>query len=104
LKAKLIGRKHIRFLDLMSSSHEHRFLEEAGSNFAILHEEDNFSSFSYKDQETTCWDLALKGFVASGCLARKLEREQQEAKDSSTAATTSLQTQVVELEWLLASK
>jgi hypothetical protein len=88
----------------MSSSHEHRFLEEAGSSFAILHEEENFSSFSSEDQETTCRDLALKGFVASGCLARKLVREQQEAKDSSTAATTSLQTQVVNLEWLLASK
>jgi hypothetical protein len=34
-KAKLIGGKHIRFLGLTSGGHERKFLEEAGSSFAI---------------------------------------------------------------------
>jgi hypothetical protein len=33
--AKLIGGKQIRFLGLMSGGHERKFLEEAGSSFAI---------------------------------------------------------------------
>jgi hypothetical protein len=60
----------------MSGGHERRFLEEAGSSFAIPHEEEYFNSFSSEDQVTACGDLALKGFIASRCLARKLEREQ----------------------------
>jgi hypothetical protein len=72
-KAKLIGGKQIRFLGLMSSGHERRFLKEAGSTFAIPHEEEYFSGFSSKDLVTACGDLALKSFVASRCLARKLE-------------------------------
>jgi hypothetical protein len=36
-KAKLIGGKQIRFLGLMSGGHERKFLEEAGSSFAIPH-------------------------------------------------------------------
>jgi hypothetical protein len=44
----------------------------------------------------------LKSFVASRCLARKLERDEKEVKDSSAAAVASLQTRVTELENLLA--
>jgi hypothetical protein len=103
-KAKLIGGKQIRFLGLMSGGHDRRFLDEAGSSFAIPHEEEYFSSFSTKDLVVACGDLALKSFVASRCLARKLEREQQEAKDSLTAVAASLKTRVAELEKLLASE
>jgi chromosome segregation ATPase len=53
---------------------------------------------------TACGDLALKSFVASRCLARKLEREEKEAKDSSAAAVASLQTRVTKLEKLLATE
>jgi hypothetical protein len=38
----------------------------------------------------------------SWCLARKLEREEKKAKDSSAVAVASLQTRVTELERLLA--
>jgi hypothetical protein len=100
----LIGLKQIRFLSLMSGDHEHKFLEEAGSSFAIPHEEEYFSSFSSEDLATACGDLVSKGFVASRCLARKLEREQQDAKDSTVQATASLQTRVTELEKLLAAE
>jgi hypothetical protein len=34
-EAKLIGGKHIRFLGQTSAGHERKFLEEAGSSFAI---------------------------------------------------------------------
>jgi hypothetical protein len=90
-ETKLIGGKQIRFLGLMSGGHERKFLEEAGSSFAIPHEEEYFSGFSSKDLITACGDLALKNFVASCCLARTLEREDKEAKVSSAAATASLQ-------------
>jgi hypothetical protein len=41
-EAKLIGGKPIRFLGLTSGGHERKFLEEAGSSFAIPHEEEYF--------------------------------------------------------------
>jgi hypothetical protein len=88
----------------MSGGHERKLLEEAGSSFAIPHEEEYFSGLSSKDLVTACGDLALKNFVASRCLARKLEREEKETKDSSAAAVVSLQTRVTELEKLLATK
>jgi hypothetical protein len=93
-KAKLIGGKQIRFLGLMSGGHERKFLDEASSSFAIPHEEEYFSGFNSEDLVTACGDLALKGFVASWCLAQKLEREEKEAKDSSAATVASLQTRV----------
>jgi hypothetical protein len=99
-----IGEKQIRFLGLMCGRHERKFLEEAGSSFAIPHEEEYFSSFSSKDLITTCGDLALKNFVASCCLARTLEREDKEAKELSAAATASLQKRVTELEKLLTAE
>jgi chromosome segregation ATPase len=40
----------------------------------------------------------------SRCLARKLEREENEAKDSSATAVASLQTRVTELEKLLSTE
>jgi chromosome segregation ATPase len=46
----------------------------------------------------------LKSFVVPQCLARKLEREEKEAKDLSAATVASLQTQVTELEKLLATE
>jgi hypothetical protein len=101
-KTKLIGGKQIRFLGLMSGGHERKFLEEAESSFAIPHEEEYFSDFSSKDLITACGDLALKSFVASRCLARKLEREDKETKETSASATASLQKRVTELENLLA--
>jgi hypothetical protein len=101
---KLIGGNQIRFLGLMSGGHERKFLKEVGSSFAIPHEEEYFSDFSSADLITACGDLALKGFVVSWCLARKLEREDKEAKDSSAAVVASLQTRVAELEKLLAAE
>jgi hypothetical protein len=103
-KAKLIGGKQICFLGLMSGGQERKFLEEAGSSFTIPHEDEYFGGFSSADLITTCGDLMLKNFVASRCLARKLEREDKEAKDSSAAAVASLQTRVAELERLLAAE
>jgi hypothetical protein len=88
---KLIGGKQIHFLGLMSGGHERKFLEQAASSFAIPHEEEYFNVFRSKDLTTACRDLVLKNFVASRCLARTLEREGKEAKESLTAATTSLQ-------------
>jgi chromosome segregation ATPase len=79
-------------------------LEEVGPIFAIPHEEEYFSGFSSDDLVTACGDLAFKSFVESRCLARKLEREEKETKDSSAVAVASLQTQATELEKLLATE
>jgi predicted nucleic acid-binding Zn-ribbon protein len=46
----------------------------------------------------------LKAFVASRCLARRLEQESREAKELSAAANTSLQNRVAELEGRLAAE
>jgi hypothetical protein len=104
IEAKLIGRKQIRFLGLTSSGHECKFLEEAGSSFAIPHEEEYFGKLSSAGLTTTCGDLSLKAFVASRCLARRLEQEGKEAKELSAAATTSLQNRVAGLEGRLAAE
>jgi hypothetical protein len=72
-EAKLIGGKQIRFLGLTSGGHEHKFLEEAGSSFAIPHEKEYFGKLSSTELTTACGDLSLKAFVASRCLARRLE-------------------------------
>jgi chromosome segregation ATPase len=88
----------------MSGGHERKFLEEVGSSIAIPHEEKYFSGFSSEDLVTACGDLALKSCIASRCLARKLERGEKEAKDSSAAAIASLQAWVIELEKLLATE
>jgi predicted nucleic acid-binding Zn-ribbon protein len=50
------------------------------------------------------WGLSLKAFVASRCLARRLEQESREAKELSAAANTSLQNRVAELEGRLAAE
>jgi hypothetical protein len=84
-EAKLIGGKHIRFLGLTSRGHERKFLEEAGSSFAIPHEEEYLGNLSSADLTTTCGDLSLKAFVASRCLARRLEQESKKAKELSVA-------------------
>jgi hypothetical protein len=102
-KAKLIGGKQIRF-GLVSGGHKRKFLEEAGSSFAIPHEEEYFENFSSSDLITACGDLALKNFVASRCLALRLEREDKEAKKSSAAVSASLQNRVTELEKQLAAE
>jgi hypothetical protein len=101
-KAKLIGGKQIRFLGLTSGGHEHKFLEEAGSSFAIPHEEVYFEKLSSTELTTVCGDLSLKAFVASRCHARRLEQESKEAKELLASATSSLQNRVAELEggWL----
>jgi hypothetical protein len=103
-EAKLIGGKQIRFLGLTSGGHERKFLEEAGSSFAILHEEEYFGKLSSTELTTACGDLSLKAFVASRCLARRLEQESKEAKELSATATTSLQNRVAELEGRLAAE
>jgi hypothetical protein len=103
-EAKLIGGKQIRFLGLTSGGHERKFLEEAGSSFAIPHEEEYFGKLSSTELTTACGDLSLKAFVASRCLARRLEQESKEAKELSAAANTSLQNRVVELEGRLAAE
>jgi hypothetical protein len=94
----------MRFLGLMSGGHECKFLEEAGSSFAIPHEEEYFENLSSVDLITACGELSLKNFVASRCLARRLEREEKKAKESSTVAATSLQNRVTELERRLAAE
>jgi hypothetical protein len=68
-EAKLIGGKQIHFLGLTSGGHERKFLEEAGSSFAIPHEEEYFGKLSSTELTTACGDLSLKAFVASQCLA-----------------------------------
>jgi hypothetical protein len=103
-EAKLIGGKQIRFLGLTSGGHERKFLEEAGSSFAIPHEEEYFGKLSSTELTTACGDLSLKAFVASRCLARRLEQESKEAKELSAAANTSLQNRVAELEGRLAAE
>jgi hypothetical protein len=104
-QAKLIGGKHIRFLGLTSSGHERKFLEEAGSSFTIPHEEEYFGNLSSADLTTACGDLSLKAFIASRCLARRLEQESKTMKELSVAATTSLQSRIAELEgWLAAEQ
>jgi hypothetical protein len=102
-EAKLVGGKQIRFLGLTSGGHERKFLEEAGSSFAIPHEEEYFEKLSSTELTTACGDLSLKAFVASRCLARRLEQESKEAKELTAAATSSLQNQVAELEGRLAA-
>jgi hypothetical protein len=103
-EAKLIGGKQILFLGLTSGGHERKFLEEAGSSFAIPHEEEYFGKLSSIDLTTACGDLSLKAFVASRCLARRLKQESREAKELSAAANTSLQNRVAELEGRLAAE
>jgi hypothetical protein len=103
-EAKLIGDKQIRVLGLMSGGHECKFLEEAGSSFAIPHEEEYFGKLSSDDLITACDDLSRENFVASRCLARRLEREDKEAKESSAVVATSLQNRVAELERRLAAE
>jgi hypothetical protein len=103
-EAKLIGGKKIRFLGLTSGGHERKFLEEAGSSFAIPHEEEYFGKLSSAELTTACGDLSLKAFVASRCLARRLEQESRDAKELSAAANTSLQNRVAELEGRLAAE
>jgi hypothetical protein len=103
-EAKLIGGKQIRFLGLTSGGHEHKFLEEVGSSFAIPHEEEYFGKLSSTELTTACGDLSLKAFVASRCLTRRLEQESKEAKELSAAANTSLQNRVAELEGRLAAE
>jgi hypothetical protein len=103
-EAKLIGGKTIRFLGLTSGGHERQFLEEAGASFAIPHEEEFFGKLSASELTTACGDLSLKAFIASRCLARRLDQESREAKEESVAANTSLQNRVAELEGRLAAE
>jgi DNA repair exonuclease SbcCD ATPase subunit len=103
-EAKLIGGKKIRFLGLTSGGHERQFLEEAGASFAIPHEEEHFGKLNAAELTTACGDLSLKAFLASRCLARRLEQESKEAKEESVAANTSLQNRVAELEGRLAAE
>jgi hypothetical protein len=86
----------------MSGDHECKFLGEAGSSFAIPHEEEYIENLSSADLITACGDLALKNFVASRCLARRLEREDKETKESLAVVAASLQNRVTELEKQLA--
>jgi hypothetical protein len=103
-EAKLIDGKKICFMGLTSGGHERQFLEEAGASFAIPHEKEYFGKLSAAELTTACRDLSLKAFVASRCLARRLEQESGEAKELSAAANTSLQNRVAELEGRLAAE
>jgi hypothetical protein len=104
-EAKLIGGKKIRFLGPTSGGHERQFLEEAGASFAIPHEEEYFEKLTTAELTTAYGDLSLKAFIASRCLARRLEQESKESKEESVAAHTSLQNRVAELEgWLAAEQ
>jgi hypothetical protein len=97
-EAKLIGGKTICFLGLTSGGHERQFLEEAEASFAIPHEEEHFGKLTAAELTTACGDLSLKAFIASRCLARRLEQESKESKERSVAAVSSLENRVVELE------
>jgi hypothetical protein len=79
-------------------------LEEAGARFAIPHEEEHFGKLTAAELTTACGDLSLKAFIASRCLARRLEQESKESKEESVAANTSLQNRVAELEGRLAAE
>jgi hypothetical protein len=103
-EAKQIGGKTIRFLGLTSGRHEHQFLEEAWASFAIPHEEEHFGKLTAAELTTACEDLSLKAFIASRCLARRLEQESKESKEESIAAVTLLQNRVAELERRLAAE
>jgi hypothetical protein len=103
-EAKLIGGKTIRFLGLTSGGHERQFLEEAGASFAIPHEEEYFGKLTAAELTTTCGDLSLKAFIASRCLARRLEQESKEAKERSMAVVSSLESRVAKLEGRLAAE
>jgi hypothetical protein len=100
----MIGEKKIRFLGLTSGGHERQFLEEAGASFAIPHEEEHFGKLTAAELTTACGDLSLKAFIASRCLAQRLEQESKESKEESVAANTSLQNRVAELEGRLAAE
>jgi chromosome segregation ATPase len=89
---------------LTSGRHERQFLEEAGASFAIPHEEEYFGKLTAVELTTACGDLSLKAFIASRCLARRLEQESKEAKERSVAAVSSLENQVAELEGRLAAE
>jgi chemotaxis protein histidine kinase CheA len=67
-------------------------------SFAIPHEEEYLGKLRAAELTTACGDLSLKAFIASRCLARRLEQESKEAKEESIAANTSLQNRVAELE------
>jgi hypothetical protein len=103
-EAKLIGGKTICFLGLTSGGHERQFLEEAGASFAIPHEEEYFGKLTAAELTTACGDLSLKAFIASRCLARRLEQESKESKERSVAAVSSLENRVAELEGRLAAE
>jgi 2-succinyl-5-enolpyruvyl-6-hydroxy-3-cyclohexene-1-carboxylate synthase len=103
-EAKLIGGKTIRFLGLTSGGHERQFLEEAGASFAIPHEEEFFGKLSTAELTTACGDLSLKAFIASRCLAQRMDQKSREAKKESVAANTSLQNRMAELEGQLAAE
>jgi hypothetical protein len=51
-----------------------------------------------------CGELSLKAFIASRCLARRLEQESKESKERSVAAASSLENRVAELEGRLAAE
>jgi hypothetical protein len=89
---------------LTSGGQERQFLEEAGASFAIPHEEGFFGKLSAAELTTACGDLSLKAFIASRCLARRLDQESREAKEESVAVNTSLQNRVAELEGRLAAE
>jgi hypothetical protein len=103
-EAKLIGGKKIRFLGLTSGGHERQFLEEAGASFAIPHEEEFFGKLSAAELTTACGDLSLKAFIASRCLAQRLDQESRDAKEESVVANTSLLNRVAELEGRLVAE
>jgi hypothetical protein len=84
-------------LGLTSGGHERQFLEEAGASFAIPHEKEYFGKLTAVELTTACGDLSLKAFIASRCLARRLEQESKEAKERSVAAVSSLENRVAEL-------
>jgi hypothetical protein len=104
VEAKLIGGKQICLLGLTSGGHERKFLEEAGSSFAIPHKEEYFGKLSSTELTTACGDLSLKAFIASRCLTRRLEQESREAEELSATANSSLQNRVAELEGRLAAE
>jgi DNA repair exonuclease SbcCD ATPase subunit len=89
---------------MMSGGHEHKFLEEARSSFAIPHEDEYFENLSSTDLTTVCGDVSLEAFVESRCLARRLEQESKKAKELSVAAATTLHSRVAELEGRLAAE
>jgi hypothetical protein len=71
VEAKLVGGKKIRFLGLTSGGHERQFLEEAGSSFAIPHEEEYFGKLRSTELTTARPKVGTREQRGEGAVSRR---------------------------------